>query len=985
MRHRLQTTFTLIALWLTACLPLLRGHLPWRGDGILHLYRLAHLQRAVANGDFYPRWLPDLALGYGFPLFNYYAPLSYYFALPFASVSSPQIAIRVAYILAQCLTGFAIFTWSRRVWQNESAALLSSATIVFSPYILFNIHERGAFAEAWGIALIALTFSAVDALIDNPTRRNWLLTTLSVAALLLIHNISALIAAPLLAVYVLWRNAPPNRMRAFALPVSAALCGVGVTTFFWLPALQEQNLVQIGRLTQDPAFDFRNHFLTLRTLFAWPQSADPTQVNPTIPFGISLPATLLAIYALGAFPRRRESQYLGLTIVVLSLLMLPLARPIWETLPLISFLQFPWRLGGVISLFAAVLAGGAIPALSKWGDARLAVLGVIVLGYGLFWLFPAQLQSPLDLSVDGSIQYEVKTGALGTTSSADYLPSAVQTLSPPTHRHLTTNATAQIDEFPRYLGTSATVSHHEVWEINYQQFYFAGWTATLDGEPLVLSAVAESGVIAAEIPAGTHRLEINWRTTPIRRTAALISLAFSLISILAVVTLRPKTVSPLTSASQQFERRNREVRHFALIILSIALLKIFLLNQTNNFWHNPLFDGETVRGTDFSADANFQNVLILRAYDLPSRAIPANQPIPITLYLQSAVPVDFNPAISIHLVDAQDRFFGQSDQYRPANFPISRWQPTEYAADHHQLQPLPLTPPGTYIVRLFVLNDRSGARLNLLNAAGQPIGNHIELGTITLARGDSTDFNPVEWLGQTEDVALDMEGVLPPAQVGDMIPLVLFWGAVGSAPQQRSVQFELHDAAGNLVAVQPFEPLNAAFQFNAMRPAERWRDPQTFRVAAIGLNGQPLASGDYALSVAIGDTAIPLRGTLALVAPQRTFDRPTMQHTIDAPIGDAAILLGYDLDAETATLYWQAQREFTTGYARFVHVLDANGTILAQVDGVPARGTTGWISAEIITDSLPLSIPESATHLAIGLYDPQSNTRLAEPLSLPIK
>lgn len=1011
MRHRLQTTFTLIVIWLTASLPLLRGHLPWRGDGVLHVYRLAHLERAVANGDFYPRWLPDLALGYGFPLFNYYAPLSYYLALPFARVSSPEVAIRLSYILALCLTGFAVFRWSRRIWQHEIAALFSSTIAVFSPYILYNIHERGAYAEAWGIAFIAASFATVDALIHKPNRRNWLLATCSITGLLLVHNISALIAAPLLAIYVLWFAISSPRLafgrggwgvRVF----SAAIYAVGVTTFFWLPALLEQNLVQIGRLTQDPALDFRNHFLTLHTLFALPQSADPTQVNPSIPFGISIPVVILAAYSYLSFPRRRESILLTLTILLLLFLTLPLSQFLWESVALVSFIQFPWRLLGSISLLLAVLAGGAIveksePRRTRKGTKARSVLRELralrgqifftgVLLYGLFWLFPARLQSPLDLSVAGSIHYEIETGALGTTSSADYLPIAVQILPQSTNRRLTTTSAAQIDESQHYLGTAATASHSEDWRIVYEQFYFEGWEATLDGEPLTLFPTQDHGLISAEIPAGTHTLEINWRTTPIRRTSELISIIFVFVSAIFVLALKSPGVQ---SDARPLPSRHilgagdggRAVRVFAIITLIVAITKFFILNNTNNLWHYPRFDGQTVRGADYAADHNFQNALILRGYELPSEPIAGDRPIPLTLFLQSVTPINFNPAISVHLVDEHGRFFGQSDQYRPANFPINRWQPNEYAADGHELQPLPLTPPGTYTLRLFVLNDQSGARLNLLNTAGQPIGNSVDLGSIMLKRGDRNAYSMREWVGQTDELALDMEGALPTAQVGETLTIPLFWGAVTNSPTSQTTQFQLFDPDGNLVATQPFEPLNADFAFDDMREGERWRDPQPYRVPPIDQADEPLTSGNYTLAIAIGDDAIVISDPFSISAPDRIFAIPAMQHAVNAPIADAATLLGYDRTTDSLTLYWQASRELLTNYTRFVHFLDADGNILAQDDAVPGRPTTGWISAEIITDTIPLPIPPAATDLAIGLYDPQSATRLAEPLVIPLK
>ncbi|MCL4395368.1 MAG: hypothetical protein M1482_11315, partial [Chloroflexi bacterium] len=52
-------------------------------DGFGHLFRVFEFDRVIRQGVFYPRWAPDLAYGYGYPVFHYYAPLIYYIAEAF--------------------------------------------------------------------------------------------------------------------------------------------------------------------------------------------------------------------------------------------------------------------------------------------------------------------------------------------------------------------------------------------------------------------------------------------------------------------------------------------------------------------------------------------------------------------------------------------------------------------------------------------------------------------------------------------------------------------------------------------------------------------------------------------------------------------------------------------------------------------------------------------------------------------------------------
>ncbi|MBK8128986.1 MAG: hypothetical protein IPK53_08590 [bacterium] len=56
-----------------------RGQLPQETDAELR-FRLAELSYLVRGGVFYPRWGPAFIMA-GYPIFNYYAPLTYYVGL----------------------------------------------------------------------------------------------------------------------------------------------------------------------------------------------------------------------------------------------------------------------------------------------------------------------------------------------------------------------------------------------------------------------------------------------------------------------------------------------------------------------------------------------------------------------------------------------------------------------------------------------------------------------------------------------------------------------------------------------------------------------------------------------------------------------------------------------------------------------------------------------------------------------------------------
>ncbi len=119
-----------------------------------------------------------------------------------------------------------------------------------------------------------------------------------------------------------------------------------------------------------------------------------------------------------------------------------------------------------------------------------------------------------------------------------------------------------------------------------------------------------------------------------------------------------------------------------------------------------------------------------------------------------------------------------------------------------------------------------------------------------------------------------------------------------------------------------------------------------------------------------------------------------------ALFGGAIRLQGYTLDRSawasgvlTVTTQWQAMQPTTTDYSLFVHLLDAAGNRLSQIDVPPAgtaRPTSTWQRGHFAYWQhplpLPADLPAGDYWLAIGLYDPATFARLpvggAPPLPL---
>ncbi|HEX9075609.1 MAG TPA: 6-pyruvoyl-tetrahydropterin synthase-related protein, partial [Anaerolineae bacterium] len=205
--------------------------LPYSDDGLLHLFRTFALDRTIHAGVLYPRWLPDLGYGYGYPIFDFYPPLASYIVetihLLGAAFALATNATFIAIVALAAGGAYALATeWFAGEREARTAGLLAAAAYIFFPYFIVNVYIRGALAEALAMALLPWVFWSLHRLMLRQTRGAFVIATVGLAALLLAHSITLVIAAPVLGMYVLWewsRVGTPKRGRGMGLVVLAGL------------------------------------------------------------------------------------------------------------------------------------------------------------------------------------------------------------------------------------------------------------------------------------------------------------------------------------------------------------------------------------------------------------------------------------------------------------------------------------------------------------------------------------------------------------------------------------------------------------------------------------------------------------------------------------------------------------------------------------------------------------------------------------------
>lgn len=592
MRVRAITAVILLASIACVSWPWLDPQFNWSAtfDGENHLIRLFLVGDALKAGDWYPRWLPDLAMGYGYPLFNYYAPAMYAVATTLRGFGLPIIAaFQWTGVIAVSLAATGTYALAHHVMGDRIGAIVAATAFVLAPYPFFtNLYDRAQVPEA--LALGILPWALLAAWRAWHDGGAWVgALGVTVTALVLTHNITSLLAAPLIAgvIGVAWWGDRVHWRPALRRVAVGTATGIGLSAFFWMPVILEASTVHLGRsdvtpFLFDPITTTRELVRAIRGL-DWTSGAILTALPATLivrpPNHETIPIALLTLATLGAVATgvsrtqggsatRAITITCAIGVVAYIGMNATWVRLAWQTLPVIPVIQYAWRLYGPLSLMAALAGAGFIAAWRPGSRMRAVAIGVATvlvatLATGSVLTRRGTLAASPPPPPDGRLVFARETDryAGGTTSTGEFLPRTVEIsdLTPGVYRGLSvfTDAIpeagwhAGLVRIPSGNAEITTIDHARnriIAEVDattastvaFHQFMFPGWRATVDGIPASLTAApydesihASLGYMVVAVPAGRHRVEVAFGTTPPRvigTTVSLMTLALGLIA-----------------------------------------------------------------------------------------------------------------------------------------------------------------------------------------------------------------------------------------------------------------------------------------------------------------------------------------------------------------------------------------------------------------------------------------------------------------------
>ncbi|MBK8904053.1 MAG: hypothetical protein IPM53_22920 [Anaerolineaceae bacterium] len=1017
--------------------PLLTRQVTCGFDTVFHLWRAVQAGALLDEGILFSRWAPHMAHGYGYPLFMYQSPLSAQVTAVFHFLSlSWPVALNLAYALGILASGWTMW-WLARTFWGDWGGVVAAVAYLYAPFHAYVAFYRASLSEtvAWSLPPLVLW----GLYCWQKDRSSWGLVTAVFSFILLVytHDVTAYMFLPLFVGWIgLWA-ANGRSWTTLWQGGLALLLGLGGSAFFWLPAIFERSAVQFGRANSAWPFLYTNNFLPLDHLLALPRNADPSLLNDWPPRALGLLLLGVTLAAAGlAWRGAKDSRWLaGFLLLGLGGYIFLTVRGsewLWTAVPQLAAFQFPWRFLAPASLIAAFLCGGAGLPTSQppagfiqyeppgkkpaGGSAQsrivrasaLNLIAIVVLSVGHWgWLYPDLCDPPGDLSLDGLVSWEVATQTLGSTASGELLPRDVQIVPEPANPPAWQ---ARLDETSLPPEASLLATNHEPlattieldsavpFQATLRVFNFPGWRVSVNGRPVPIIPSNPEGWITVPVPDGRATIRATFGKTPLRAWADGLSLAsvFLLLVVgyrLSVIGKQPNAHrSPNTVHRLPFTVHRSPFTAYGLP-LAVALLliaaKLLLVDAGRTPLRQPRLQDGALAGVDQPTAVTLgtaSNPAQVRLWGLDEweTAVPADQPLTLSLYWQALQPLTANYKIGLTLVDENGVRWSEEGlrDYRWLRNPppTTGWPTDQYALTAFYVDLLPGTPPGVYQLQLAFFEENTLMPLTFYQDNGQPLGPVFELGEVTLEPPDdpwSGTLDMQHRLNATVDNATLWGSRLDRTQAapGDPVLVTMFWSAQGAVETTLSLVDETGERAANWPVTLPDYGAGA------------WRSQLLLRLPVA------LADGRYQWQLTFPAGQMVHWGELTITEPARTLTRPEVATGIDVTLSEQATLVGFSLDQSTVAagetlnlaLVWQGVTEMSESYRVFVHLLAEDGRLVAQSDGLPAnwtRPTTGWLPGEFITDphslTLPNDLPPGRYSLVTGLYLPNAS-RLQQP------
>jgi hypothetical protein len=547
------------ALVLPCAAPYLGSSQPNGHDVLQYLPRLVEFHENIRHGILLPRWAPDFGHGQGQPLFLLNPPLFYYLGSFFHVIGFDFIpALNAAVILLILAAAASMFILGRWYFGPAGGALAAIA-YVWAPYTLVDLYVRTAFAEFATFPFYPLVFYGFARHAEERSQKHLFLGAFAYAAIWFAHSPAALLFSPLLGAYVLFLAYRARSFRLLVAQGSAVAGALLLAALIWLPGASEAGFTHSDRLREGP-LKYSNHYVTPKQFFstAWGYGVSVAGPDDGMPFKLGWSLLLLGGIAAVYLSRWGDERwrtwfaFLAVAVLLMCFAMTQRSHALWDAIPQLQYVAFPWRLLAPVTFCLALLASAVVIVIARldlrWRPIALVVaIAVLVL--------PAIDQAkPVGyLSLDENLWTPREIAAQGAVAATFDTFEPRWVLERPTYtggRIVVTRGVATSNVVARTpVRYSAVVNASTEADLELPLAYFPGWHVRVNGTAHRVDMPSAMGRMRVTVPPGQHRIEASFERTTVRWIADLTSLGAFLGFVTAAFLGRRRT--PVESRAQR--------------------------------------------------------------------------------------------------------------------------------------------------------------------------------------------------------------------------------------------------------------------------------------------------------------------------------------------------------------------------------------------------------------------------------------------------
>jgi hypothetical protein len=504
-------------------------------DVEFHLYSWLEVLSQWKQGIVYPRWASLAHFGYGEPRFIFYPPASWTIGATLSSIFPWTLVSSIYIWIALVAAGVSMFLLAQR-WLDRRDATYAAVLYAVNPYHLVIVYWRSAFAELLASSLLPLLL-LLALRTDEKGRRVIVYLALVLGCAWLINAPAAVMihySLVLLILVIAWQKRSP---RVLLNGAAALLLGAALAGFYLVPAVYEQRWVNIEQAIS-PGSRPMDSFLLART-----SDAVHDAFNHLVSW-VALAEILLtfaAAWAAGSWRKRNREPWYPLVAWAAGcgLLMLSISNPLWNILPKLQFMQFPWRwllcLGIPFSLLTAL-------GVRRWiSRVALYLATLCLLAFVGHHFQPPWWDTAADLR---EMQDNMATGA-GYEGTDEYTPVGADPSSVdkdalrvivdgPAH------AAIRVSQWnPERRVFTAKMSAPDNLAVHL--FNYPAWRVEVNGDQVQTGMREGGGQMLIPMGAGANRVQMTFIRTRDRTAGAWTS---SLALLLTLLLLRKDSLSP---------------------------------------------------------------------------------------------------------------------------------------------------------------------------------------------------------------------------------------------------------------------------------------------------------------------------------------------------------------------------------------------------------------------------------------------------------